>query len=184
MPKALPKPKFIAFLRAINVGGHTVTMERLRGLFEEIGCREVETFIASGNVIFTVKATDVGALERKIEAHLQKALGYEVSTFIRTVAEVAAAGRYQAFPVAEVKAAHALYVAFLAGPPADGITPAIMALKSDVDAFHINGREVYYLCKIKANESKFSNSAFERTLKGRATFRNVNTLVRLTAKYG
>ncbi len=44
-------PKYIAFLRAINVGGHTVKMDYLRVLFETLGFSDVETFIASGNVI-------------------------------------------------------------------------------------------------------------------------------------
>ena len=44
-------PKYVALLRAINVGGHTVKMDRLRRLFEELGFKNVETFIASGNVI-------------------------------------------------------------------------------------------------------------------------------------
>ena len=47
-----PIARHIAFLRAINVGGHTVTMDRLRRLFGEMGFRGVETFIASGNVVF------------------------------------------------------------------------------------------------------------------------------------
>ena len=46
-------PRLIAFLRAINVGGHTVTMMKLRKEFEALGLQDVETFIASGNVIFT-----------------------------------------------------------------------------------------------------------------------------------
>ena len=41
--------RYIAFLRAINVGGHTVKMDQLRALFEELGLSNVETFIASGN---------------------------------------------------------------------------------------------------------------------------------------
>ncbi|HXW01123.1 MAG TPA: DUF1697 domain-containing protein, partial [Anaerolineae bacterium] len=49
-------PKYIAFLRAINVGGHTVKMDYLRRLFEEMGFSKVETFIASGNVIFEAVA--------------------------------------------------------------------------------------------------------------------------------
>jgi uncharacterized protein (DUF1697 family) len=44
--------KHIAFLRAINVGGHTVKMDTLRQLFESLGFTNVETFLASGNVIF------------------------------------------------------------------------------------------------------------------------------------
>ena len=75
-------PKFIAFLRAINVGNHTVTMDQLRRLFEELGFTNVETFIASGNVIFDAKAKTVSSLEAKIEKHLEKVLGYEVSTMV------------------------------------------------------------------------------------------------------
>jgi uncharacterized protein (DUF1697 family) len=79
-------PKFVAFLRAINVGGHLVKMDELRGLFEALGFTNVETFIASGNVIFDSKATNVKSLERKIEKHLEASLGYAVTTFIRSVA--------------------------------------------------------------------------------------------------
>jgi uncharacterized protein (DUF1697 family) len=45
-------PRYIALLRAINVGGHLVKMDALRRHFEELGFDPVETFIASGNVMF------------------------------------------------------------------------------------------------------------------------------------
>ena len=45
-------PRYIALLRAINVGGHTVKMDHLRRLFEALDLAAVETFIASGNVVF------------------------------------------------------------------------------------------------------------------------------------
>jgi uncharacterized protein (DUF1697 family) len=87
---------YIAFLRAVNVGGRTVTMTRLRDLFEELELRDVRTFIQSGNVFFTAGARERGvraraALARRIERHLSSALGFEVPTMIRTVAEVEAA---------------------------------------------------------------------------------------------
>ncbi len=90
--------RYIAFLRAINVGGHTVKMEYLRQLFESFGFSEVETFIASGNVIFRTTAKDTTALESEIASGLQNALGYEVATFIRTDAELVQITAYQAFP--------------------------------------------------------------------------------------
>jgi len=76
-------PKYVAFLRAINVGGHTVKMDHLRGLFEALSFSNVETFIASGNVIFDTKSKDQQTLERKIEKHLRETLGYAVTTFDR-----------------------------------------------------------------------------------------------------
>ena len=58
-------PRYVAFLRAVNVGGRLVKMDELRGLFGEAGLRDVETFIASGNVIFSTTATATAALEQK-----------------------------------------------------------------------------------------------------------------------
>mgnify|MGYP003694158873 CR=1 FL=1 len=59
---------------------------------------DVETFIASGNVIFTSPSKSLGALERKIETALQKSLGYEVKTFIRTAPELVALRGVQGIP--------------------------------------------------------------------------------------
>ena len=59
-------------------------MERLRREFEFLGFSGVETFIASGNVIFEALAKNEAQLRAKIESHLRKALGYEVATFIRS----------------------------------------------------------------------------------------------------
>src|SRR5712671_5083248 len=89
--------KYIAFLRAINVGGHTVKMDHLRSLFEAMGFSNVETFIASGNVIFDSKSKNTKALESKIEQGLEPSLGYAVTTFIRSVSELADVARYQPF---------------------------------------------------------------------------------------
>ena len=91
-------PRYVAFLRAINVGGHVVKMDHLRTLFEEIGLTEVETFIASGNVLFNSPSKSGPALERKIEKQLRTALGYEVATFVRTHAEVQQVAAYEPFP--------------------------------------------------------------------------------------
>jgi uncharacterized protein (DUF1697 family) len=177
-------PRLIAFLRAINVGGHTVTMAQLRKEFEALGLKEVETFIASGNVIFTSRATDLRALERKIEARLRASLGYEVATFVRTDAELSSIAGHQAFTANEIESAGALCVGFLEGPLDGAGTRGLMAFKTEIDDFHTDGREVYWLCKKRQGESTFSNAAMERKLKVRATFRGLNTVARLAAKYG
>ena len=80
--------EYIAFLRGINVGGHTVRMERLRELFEALGLKDVRTYIQSGNVFFTAPAKNRTTLTLKIEAHLQKALGFKAPVFLRTIPEV------------------------------------------------------------------------------------------------
>lgn len=176
-------PRRIAFLRAINVGGHVVTMAALRGHFEKFGLEQVETFINSGNVIFSTSAKNDAALERKIEAHLEKALGYEVKTFLRSEAELAAIARYEPFDAARIAAAPTLCVGFLAAPLDAGAQKLLMAMRTEIDDFHVHGREMYWLCTRKQTESKFSNARFERTLKISSTFRGMNTIVKLSDKY-
>lgn len=173
----------IAFLRAINVGGHNVSMEALRAYFEALGLANVETFLASGNVIFTAPAKKLPTLAPAIEKHLHSVLGYEVRTFIRSVPEVAAIAGYQPFPAAQLEAAGALNVAFLAEPLGAEAQKTLMSLKTDIDDFHVQGREVYWLCRKKQSESKFSNALFERKLKVQTTFRGINTVRKLAAKY-
>ena len=58
--------RFIAFLRAMNVGGgRTVKMQSLRQVFESLGFSKVATFIASGNVVFETTKKKTKRLERK-----------------------------------------------------------------------------------------------------------------------
>lgn len=175
-------PRYIAFLRAINVGGRVVKMDYLRGLFEAMDLTAVETFIASGNVIFESSKSPT-ALADAIQTYLQKALGYEVATFIRTPGEVAAIATYKPFSESELANAGALNVAFLASALDASAQEKLMKLETDIDRFHYHGREVYWLCQTKQSESKFSNTVFERTLKVQATFRGIRTVQKLAAKY-
>lgn len=79
---------YIAFLRGINVGGHTVKMDRLRDLFAELGLANVRTYIQSGNVFFETEEINRQALTQTIERHLRTALGYDVPVMLRTVSEL------------------------------------------------------------------------------------------------
>lgn len=175
--------KYVAFLRAINVGGHNVKMEELRKLFETFGFTEVETFIASGNIIFDTHLESDRTLEKQIEAKLRESLGYEVTTFIRSTAEIAEIAHYKPFEESKLQAAQALNVAFLSEPLSEDAQKALQSLSTDIDEFHTYGREMYWLCKKKQSESTFSNAIFERKLKVQSTFRGWNTILKLAAKY-
>lgn len=176
-------PRFIAFLRAINVGGHTVKMEHLRQLFESLGFSGVETFIASGNVVFETTSKNVKALERKIENKLREALGYEVATFIRTEAELADIANYRPFRQSDLDDAVALNIAFVADALNDQSKQKLMALRTEIDDFHVHGREIHWLCRRRQSESTFSNAILEKTLGLKSTLRGANTIKQMAAKY-
>ncbi len=174
--------RVIALLRAINVGGHRVTMDHLRGLFEALGFSGVETFIASGNVIFQSPTTDTRALEQQIEAHLRQALGYDVATFVRTTVELAAVAAHQPLPTAEVDG-NRLYVGFLQTPPSDDARQKLLALQTPLDEFHVHNRELYWLCRTAISQSVVSGARIERALGMPITLRNVTTVRKLAEKY-
>jgi uncharacterized protein (DUF1697 family) len=177
-------PKYVAFLRAINVGGHTVKMDYLRTLFEALGFSNVETFIASGNVIFDSTSKSPGALERKIESYLQETLGYSVATFLRSTSELTAIAQYKPFADSELNAeGHTLYVGFMASVASDTAKTNLRSLVTKVDDFHLDGREVYWLCRTKFSESQISGAQIAKALGMPATLRNVTTVKKLAAKY-
>ena len=175
--------RYIALLRAVNVGGRVVTMETLRGMFEELGFTKVATFIASGNVIFETPSKAEAALKQKIEAHLRASLGYEVATFLRTDAELAGVAAREPFTEAELKTAASLNVGFLEAPLDADAERALMALKTPDDAFRLQGRELHWLSRVKQNESKLTNVRIEKAIGGKITFRGMNTVKKLAAKY-
>lgn len=180
--------RYIAFLRAINVGGRNVKMDRLREIFRRTGFSEVETYIASGNVIFSSREPDDHRLERLIETHLEDALGFSVSTFLRTPAAVATIARFS--PFAE-DAGHtsgdrqppALSVAFLGQVPGPDARERVAAFTSDVDDFEFHDREIYWRCRTRVSESSFSLAVLERALGAPATVRNITTVRKLAASY-
>jgi uncharacterized protein (DUF1697 family) len=176
-------PRYFAFLRAINVGKRLVRMETLRSLFEDLGFAEVETFINSGNVIFQSKGARPAALETRIAEHLESSLGYPVATFLRSAAELAAVNAYRPFAGEAIRTAGACCTGFLAQPLQAPQCEALLGLQTDIDTFHLNGRELYWLCRKKQSESTISNALLERKLKTSLTFRNLTTVAKLAEKY-
>ena len=182
-PSTTPQ-RWIAFLRAINVGGHTVKMDRLRQLFAELELTNVATFIASGNVIFDAPDEDAVALAQRIESHLRQALGYAVATFIRSDSELAEVARYRPFAPGELDAeGHSLYIMLLPAAPSAEARQKLAALRTDVDDFHLHGRELYWLCRTRLSESTVSGAMLEKAIGLPGTIRNSTTVRKLAAKY-
>lgn len=175
-------PKYAAFLRAINVGRRRVKMDHLRRLFQEIGLAEVETFLASGNVVFEAASTE--DLETRISQALHAALGYEVVTFCRSMGEIAQIARYRPFPRSALDTpGSTLYIGFIASVPSDHAQQELLSWSTETDQFHVNERQVYWLCHTRVSESAFSGAQFEKTLGMPATMRNSRTVARIAAKY-
>ena len=173
-------PRYVALLRGINIGGHTVKMDRLRKLFEEIGLRKAETFIASGNVVFESASKNAASLERKIETHLEHSLGFPAATFLRTDQQLAEVLEHE---ILRDLGARAVYIAFLYDRPSREAEAKLLSHRTESDDFHVNGREVYWLCRTGMSESPFFRVGIEKALGVKATVRNATTVAKLVEKY-
>lgn len=74
---------YLAFLRAVNVGGkNKIPMAELRAGFEELGFKDVKTYLNSGNVLFLSDSDDEGCLTNRIEALLQNRFDFDIPVFV------------------------------------------------------------------------------------------------------
>ena len=158
-------------------------MTDLCALFEQARLADVQSVIASGNVLFTSKAADTATLERRIESVLKKGLGYEVATFVRDADDLDAVVAHDPFdgkdPVLESDTVH---VIFTRATVDRARAERILALGTDYDEFHVFGREVFWRTRGRSSDSQIKPSAFARAFGDPGTARNITTVRKLAAK--
>jgi uncharacterized protein (DUF1697 family) len=171
-----PKRTHVALLRAINVGGrNTLPMKDLAALCEAEGCRDVATYIQSGNVAFNATAAVAKklpeALRRAIAAHAK----LDVPVIVRDAAALAAVARGNPYLKAGVDPAE-LHVGFLAATPSAAHVAALDLRRSPPDEFVVSGGEVYFRFPKGVGRSKLTVTYFDAKLATTITLRNWRTL--------
>jgi uncharacterized protein (DUF1697 family) len=172
--------RWVAFLRAVNVGGRTVKMADVKSALSRAGLDEVETFLASGNVLFESGRREP-ALRTLVETTLAKSLGMEVPTVLRSSDELVDLAGSKAIADAKQKVP-TLAVGFLHQELKKTAIAQLARLESDVDRFDHEGRHLLWLCSVKQSESKLTLTKVEKAIGGVATFRGVNTVERLAKR--
>lgn len=176
---------YVAFLRGVNLGSRRrVKGEDLRLCFEGLGFEEVATFRTSGNVVFaSPKREAEDELVTRIEAGLGKRLGFDVTVFLRSCAEVAAIASRQPFDQKLVAGSKGkLQVAFYAKKPSAKAKTAVLELASDEDRLALEGRELYWLPSAGISESDLDWRPIDAAL-GQGTMRTMGTVEQIAAKY-
>ena len=174
-------PRFVAFLRAVNVGGRVVKSDLLKRAFVSAGAADPEAFLASGNVVFSSKG--VRGLDAKIAAALEKALGFEVPVFVRTLEEVVALAAHRPFSEKDVAACPTYLVGFLSKNLAAEGGSRLAALETSEDRFHVRGRDFWWISKISQARPAITGRQLEKALGEPTTLRNVNTIRRMAERY-
>ena len=150
-------PVYVALLRGINVGGNNlIKMTDLKAAFEDLGFEDVQTYIASGNVILRSATEPAAALEKRIEAALSKAFDYESRVLVRSLAQMrgVVTGAPKGWPDARKRC----NVAFLKAPLTVAKAMKVATPKEGVDTLH-RGKGVIYFDSLK---SKLVKSGMNR----------------------
>ena len=174
---------YISILRGINVSGkNLIKMAALKTMYESLKFENIQTYVQSGNVIFSTNATDVKTLENKITNQIKKDFGFEVPIIVLTTDRLAAIIKHNPFTKDNLKDASFLHVTFLANIPTEINKIGIEAKKLAGEAIEFAEDVIYLYCSNGYGKTKLNNNFLENKLKVTATTRNwrtVNELMKL-----
>ncbi len=173
---------YIALLRAVNVGGRNIVkMAELKRLFEKLGHGQVQTYIQSGNVLFTAEETEQ-PLRQGLEHEIEATFGFPVTVILRTSAELQKLIAECPFALDTLQEGESLYVSLLADLPSSEGIERLLAYSNEIDNYRIVGREVFLFYRQSILDSKLTNAFLEQRLGVRSTARNWRTINTLAAK--
>jgi uncharacterized protein (DUF1697 family) len=176
-------PRYVAFLRAINIGGRRASSQQLAACLADRGFENVANFRASGNLIFDAPRESPTALTRRVDDALTTGLGFEVRSFLRTAAQVRAIATFEPFPSKVLSRSEGkLQVALLAKSPSKRARTDILALATDADPLAISGRELYWLPSGPTMQTDLDLRQLDK-LAGDNTRRTHNMIREIAAKF-
>jgi uncharacterized protein (DUF1697 family) len=169
--------RFVAFLRAVNVGRRRVPMATARQLLEDLGYGQVGSYVNSGNVLFDGRGKPVDH-EAPIRAALEEAFGFEVTTFVRSAAQIGEL--VSAKPFGELAAGHTHFALLTLTPLSSAEKAAAEAMSNDHDTVLALGRDLHWLIRSKSTETTLGPTQWKRALPDQATTaRNLTMLTKL-----
>jgi uncharacterized protein (DUF1697 family) len=170
--------KFVALLRAVNVGARKVPMAELREVCAGLGWSEVATYIQSGNAVFEAAAGQA-ELEQQLEAALGARFGFEVPVMVRSAAQWVGYPAANPFPEAAEKEPNRLMLMLSKQPPAVGAAAALQERARDGELVAAAGDAVWIHYPEGAGTSRLSPSLIDRLIGSPATARNFRTVLKL-----
>lgn len=174
--------RYVALLRGLNVGAHNrITMKDLITVFEAVGCKRLETFIQSGNVLFDASATLSRRVPTLVAEKLKEDFDITSPVILRDEKDFAAVLKNNPFLRREPDLA-TLHVGFLADHPEPARVKALDPKRSPPDEFEVKGREVYFHFPNGLARSKLTNLWFDKELGTLSTVRNWNTVSELARR--
>ncbi len=174
----------VALLRGINVGGkNRLPMKDLVAIFEHLGCRDVRTYIQSGNVVFAARAALARRIPELVSAAIADRFDYRVPVVTRSARELGRVVAGNPFVRTGVDV-NLLHVAFLAARPGAARVRGLDPDRSPPDEFEVRGREIYLYCPNGMARTRLTNTYFDSRLATPGTIRNWRTVLSLSGLAG
>ncbi len=170
---------YLALLRGINVGGNNkIRMADLAAIFIEAGCKDVVTYIQSGNVLFNANPTLAQKIPELVTTAMHQRLALRIPVILRTRAQLQTAIAANPYPgaAATPKLHHLL---FLADTPNASSIASLDPNRSAPDRYTLLGRDIYLCLATGFADSKLTNAYFDSKLKTISTARNWLTATKL-----
>ena len=154
-------------------------MPRVVEVFDDAGFAGAWTYGNTGNVVFG--ATGLSAdLERTLEHRLERAFGFEMTTFVRTAAELRQAVAAKPFAVSP---GDTYFLTFLKSTLTAAKRGELEALTNDFDTLVVAGRTVHWLMHGKSTATQVRTKHWERVVgRHQSTSRNMSLLRQLVRK--
>jgi uncharacterized protein (DUF1697 family) len=170
--------RYVALLRAVNVGGTKLPMAELREVCAGLGWREVRTYIQSGNVVFEADA-EPAALESELEEAVQQRFGFASPVMVRSADQWRSYAGGSPFPEAEASDANRLLLCLSKAPPAQGAAEALEARGAAGEQVRLKGDALWVLYPAGVGTSKLTPKLFDRLAGSPVTARNWRTVTKL-----
>lgn len=168
----------IALLRGINVGGNrALPMKELTMMLEDLGARQIKTYIQSGNAVFVWNGKDTSRLAHNLRAEIKKRRGFDPHVLMLDLEDLKRVIQQNPFPKVGSDSA-VLHAAFLAAAPESPDLKALESLKSATERFRLVDRVFYLYAPDGVGRSKLAVRA-ERLLGVPMTDRNWRTVCAL-----
>lgn len=180
----MKQEKYIAFLRGINVGGnHKLPMADLKKEILNLGFRNPDTLLNSGNLVFEGRPEDPGLLENRLSEHLKKVFGFPVPVLLRTSAEIMDLITDNPFAGTTVTPDTRLYCSFLSVPTQ--VKPDLPWISSDgaFQILEVRDRTVCSVLNLQLNRTTKAMDGLEQLFGKTMTTRNYNTIQRIADKW-
>jgi len=177
---------YISILRGINVSGQKIIkMDALKKMYENLNFEDIQTYVQSGNVIFSSKENEPKKLEKIISSKIKTQFGFDIPVIVLSAKTLETIIKNNPFAKDKLKDISFLHVTFLADKTEQFSKESIIEKKLPNEEIEFTSNAVFIYCPNGYGKTKLNNNFLENKLKVQATTRNwktTNELLKLATK--